>query len=530
MITKRMRTWLAALVMAVVLACGFATPAQAAVTGSDTGSVTLKNIEAGAAIDVYHIITVTWDDAANQPKEPVYVWSTAGGEKSVAKWVASSRKYSSYINAETGAVTEAFKNVDAKAFYDELSAAIKNRDVELSTEQPTVSAIGGDTTISDLALGTHLFIIGGGENNNYIYQPVAQNVVPVWKDNAWVVDNPNLDVTVKRSETSIDKKIDGTKKIVGAQYGDTINYDLNVPVPQYPDNAVKKLFYISDKLSTGLTLDKGSIKVYGVNADNVEKELTAGTDYQLTDTDSTGKAGTATFGINMNESYYERVKGYQSIHVDYNAVVNKDAVIGETGNPNEAKLEFNNKPYDENGYKTDTDKTTVFTFGIDIAKLDKNDNKPLSGAEFNLSKNESGSDPMQFVEEATSGTYHLFNAKNDEGVTPTTTLKVDANGKLNIKGLNEGAYYLVETKAPDGYVKPSGAVKITITASKDNDGNMTGHVKGETTVGYVYQEVLNDKGFELPKTGGPGTVALTAAGVALMAGAAALIVRGRKQN
>ena len=524
MIKKRMRTWLAALVVAVVLACGFATPAQA-VTSDAKGEVTLRNIEAGASIDVYHIITVTWDDTADQPKEPVYVWSTVGGDKSVANWVKI--KHPDYIDAQTNAVTDAFNTDDkAKTFYDELSAAIKNGEVALPAEQPTVTAVEGGTTFRNLALGTHLFIIGGGENNNYIYQPVAQNVVPVWKDNAWVVDNPSQDVAVKREETSIDKKIDGTKKIVGAQYGDVINYDLNVPVPQYPANAIKKLFYISDKLSTGLTLDESSIKVYGVNGDE-ETLLVEGTDYELTKTDSKGNA--VSFGINMNEPYYDKVKGYQSIHVDYNAVVNNQAVIGETGNPNEAKLEFNNNPYDEQGYKTDTDETKVYTFGIDIVKLDKDGKTPLSGAEFNLSKHEDGSEPMQFVEE-TPGVYHLYNAENDKGATPTTTIKVDDKGKLNIKGLNEGVYYLVETKAPDGYVKPSGAVKITITASKDGQGNMTGHVEGEVTVGYVHQDVLNDKGFELPETGGPGTVALTAAGVVLMVGAAALIVRGRKQN
>ena len=518
---NRIGAWLATFVMTIALALGIASPAMA-VTSSDTGSVALGNIEAGTHIDYYQVITVTWDYEGDQPQEPVYVWSTEG-DKSVANWIKDN--HSSYIDAATNAVTAEFEKADAKAFYDELSAAIKGGEVSLTAK--TATAGEGATTIDGLALGTHLFIIGN--STNYVYQPVAQNVVPKWNEQSkkWEVENPTVEIDVKRSPVDIKKTVNDVK-IVGAQYGDTVNYDLNVPVPQYPDKAFNKLFYISDTLSHGLTLDKGSIKVYGVKG-NQETPLVEGADYQLTETNSKGE--TASFGINMNEPYYDKVKQYDAIHVDYNAVVNSEAEISATGNENEAKLEFNNDPYNNNGYKTDTDKTTVFTFGIDIAKQDKEDKTPLSGAQFNLSTKQDGSNPMQFVKES-DGVYHLYDAKNDTNKTPSATVEVDANGKLDLKGLNEGTYYLIETKAPGGYIKPSGAVTITITAIKDAEGNITGSVvdQSENKIGYVPETVLNDKGFGLPKTGGAGTIAITAAGVCVMAGAAVVLLRSRKNN
>ena len=520
---SRIGSWLAAFAMTIALVFGITTPAMA-VTSGDTGSVSLGNIEAGTQIDVYHVIRVTWDDDDDQPQEPAYVWSTEGGAASVANWVKG--EYPAYIDATTNAVTEAFEKADTKAFYDELSAAIKGGTVALTTEK-TETAGATATTIDDLALGTHLFIIRN--STNYVYQPVAQNVVPVWNEQSqkWKVENPVVKIDVKRSPVDIKKTVENVK-IIGAQYGDTVNYDLTVPVPQYPDNAFNKLFYISDNLSQGLTLDKSSIKVYGVKG-NKETLLVAGTDYQLTETDAKGNS--ASFGIDMNEPRYDKVKQYGSIHVDYNAVVNNEAEISATGNPNEAKLEFNNDPYNNDGYKTDTDKTTVFTFGIDIAKLDKDGNTPLSGAEFNLSTKQDGSNPMEFVEES-AGVYHLYDAKNDAGKKPSATLKVSDKGKLDLKGLDEGTYYLIETKAPGGYIKPSGAVTITITAVKDQAGNITGSVvkQFQDKIGYVPEKVLNDKGFNLPQTGGAGTIAITAAGVCVMAGAAIVLLRSRRNN
>lgn len=89
----------------------------------------------------------------------------------------------------------------------------------------------------------------------------------------------------------------------------------------------------------------------------------------------------------------------------------------------------------------------------------------------------------------------------------------------------DATYYLVETAAPNGYVLPDDTLVATLKSGSNN-----------LVADHVFNLVLKntkggeDQGINLPSTGGVGTVALTAAGVVLVAGAAAFIVRSRKQN
>ena len=85
-------------------------------------------------------------------------------------------------------------------------------------------------------------------------------------------------------------------------------------------------------------------------------------------------------------------------------------------------------------------------------------------------------------------------------------------------------YFIKETKAPAGYKLD------TNTYSVGKDGTVK-----LVAFNNVVVEVPNipsdyHEGIDLPQTGGAGTVALTAAGVVIVAGAAAFIVRSRKEN
>ena len=74
--------------------------------------------------------------------------------------------------------------------------------------------------------------------------------------------------------------------------------------------------------------------------------------------------------------------------MDYKSTLNSNAVLGEEGNVNKAKLEYSNNPNDSQGGKGSTpwDNVIVFTYKVVINKVDgDNNNAPLSGAEFTLS-------------------------------------------------------------------------------------------------------------------------------------------------
>ena len=118
--------------------------------------------------------------------------------------------------------------------------------------------------------------------------------------------------------------------------------------------------------------------------------------------------------------------------------------------------------------------------------------------------------------------------------TGTTTLVVGSGakgstlGKLTLKGLDETDWYLLETKAPNGYNLLASPIKVTITDADGDalDGKVSGaavDAEGEA-VALVTLFVENDDGFRLPVTGGMGTILFTAIGVVLMGTALILMV------
>ena len=174
--------------------------------------------------------------------------------------------------------------------------------------------------------------------------------------------------------------------------------------------------------------------------------------------------------------------------------------------------------------RTVTDTATVFTFGIEVTKVQKGTTNPLSGAQFELK--DAAGNKINFT--GTDGTY----TKDAQG---TTVLTTGTNGKLTIKGLAPGQYKLKETKAPSNYVMSSNEIAITIKDYKDEDINgildskeSQSTTEGDTQVpstdnGLLSITVENTKGFTLPRTGGIGTVLFTMVGIVLMGGGVLLI-------
>ncbi len=118
-------------------------------------------------------------------------------------------------------------------------------------------------------------------------------------------------------------------------------------------------------------------------------------------------------------------------------------------------------------------------------------------------------------------------------ISPSTNLEVGSGeggstkGNLVLNGLDEGTWWLKEITAPGGYNLLAGPVEIEITDS--DDGVLDGKVTGESG-GLVSFKVENDSGFQLPVTGGMGTVLFTAVGVLLMGAAVVLVIAAMKNK
>lgn len=352
--------------------------------------------------------------------------------------------------------------------------------------------------------------------------------------------------------------------------GDDIDFMLAGTLPEnYGDYTYYK-YEFNDTLSTGLTLKTDSFVVKVDNGTNNKTTLTAYTQYVMSPTDNgfVLKVGTAVDGKD-----YRDLKGIQAVTKDskiivtYKATLNNNAVIGFDGNTNEMNLSFSNNPnqgHEGDTGTTPTDKVIAFTYQLDIEKYNASDaSKPsLAGAEFKLwesNKGTSGNRAAKLTQVMENGQpkagYYKF-----AGWTTTAaeqgTLQGDANGKFYIAGLDDGTYYLEETKAPAGFNILEDFIKITIKATTVNDQAWTGadasdaltglginvndemgqdnkpiFTPGNTNNGNVVAQVGNNKGSNLPETGGMGTTMLYVAGgaIVLIAGIGMAVALRRRQ-
>lgn len=517
------RNWqkLAALALAFALALALALPAWAdpapLIGNTDRGTITLSNLEPGATATAYQVIAVNYDYEADVPEEPVYSWTSA-----VADWVRTN--HSTYIGAGTdNSVQKAYQTAEhAKALADAMAAAIRG-----GTEITGLTAISYNSGFTNLDMGTYLILVEGGTK---IYSPALVNLVPEWDETTskWVLNPEAVDVALKSSDATVSKSVNKATVAIG----DSVTFTLTADVPQFPASATATGFEISDSLPTGLSLNTGSIQVYGGDADSQSTALTANTHYTLMTENATRPDGTSvSFNI---EFVYARVKSYQKIKVTYTATANENVVIHngtDGGNTNHAYLDYNNNPYgDKDNWKTDEDTATVYSYGIKVTKQDGETQTVLPGAEFTLSESQEGTSPISFISEG-NGVYRVAKTGEQDATTTLTVGGADADtmkGVLKLSGLDRGKYYLTETQAPAGYNKLGSPVEITIVDVDPNGKPMDG--ENESSDGYVHITVVNTKGFNLPETGGMGTVLFTAGGILLMgAGVAvlALFVRRR---
>ena len=538
---SRVTAFIMTLLMAVSLLCATAF----AIEPNATGTIKVEGVENGVTVSAYRLMDVKVNENG-QPQEPVYTWTGA-----VADWVREN--YPNYIGAadasagtEDNSVQEAFSTAaeagDIAEFYDKLAAAIKTTagPLHITAEGTRV----GSGTIEDLHMGNYLILI---ENGMKVYRPSAVNLVPVWDEGSsvWVMSDAAVDV--KSSEPSISKTVNADtgsdsagKEADNANIGDTVAFEIVADVPKFPANALAKNYAVSDILPEGLTLDEDSIEVYGVSGE-AEDLLAAGDGGAYTPGNvRPNSGGKSSFTLTFD---YDKISTYGKIRVTYSAVLNGGAVLGASGNVNNAYLDYSNNPYVAGNWKEKPDSAAVYTYGIDISKVDKGDHENfLAGAEFELyaSKDaaEAGTEDakISFVK-VSEGVYRRALAE-EQGTT--TTLVVgkngDLKGRLTVKGLDEGTWYLKETKAPGGYNLLAAPVKVVVTDADTESDALDGQVTGAAAdasgeaAALVTLTVENDNGFRLPVTGGAGTVLFAVGGAVLMSAAVICFIAVSKRK
>ena len=433
-------------------------------------------------------------------------------------------------------------------------------------------SVTGTNAAADLPVGAYL-VIPSCEGMTFLNMLVSVDTSGTTQTapDQWVLTAKGA--VLKGKTLSINKKITGKngsdpvkiengKTTETAQIGDTIHYTIEAQVPHYPDNSAVKTFKVVDT-PTNLSISTDSISVYGVDAENAETEIAK--DSYVVSKASTNGPVTIDFSSIYNGTFYNTTAKfwpYVSVKITYTAVVTEDAKMGVDGNPNTAKLIYQ---IDTQEKELPSPKTTVFTYGLDVKKLEAGTEaevKKLTNAVFQISRDVNGTQTPLYFKDNGSGSYTLAQdqttAASTTGYTKDLTTQ-GTDGSFWLKGLDAGVdYSLKEVKAPSGYSVNTDTLTIRLTAGTNLvDSTHTGILQEVTgtekdkndqeietgTGSWTYGVLDADKAkaavsltdtklFELPATGGKGTDGFARNGILLLTAAALVygISRRKKQD
>lgn len=422
-------------------------------------------------------------------------------------------------------------------------------------------AANTDLTGNDVVTATEgVFAISAEDSKLtvYNYKPDVEKTVTKRDGNNTVTDNGK---TVGNHE---------------ADYGvgDKVTYTLTIDVPA--NIAKLRTFTVTDTtVAAQLVHDTGRVTVSAKNKDNTVTDITSA--YGTPDIKTEGKNSVLT--IAFTPANLESVAGGQ-ITITYTATVQKDAIVAGSGNVNSAKLQYSrttdttkaeedeNKPYEIE------DQSVVYTFSTSLLKKGEGGTyggKAMKGVAFELYKkietDEWGNDGTVVIAGKTyakssnvvknavelglatdaNETWILIphpDALNaGRGDDAGTT---DKDGKLTYTGLPKGTYRFVETKTLDGYNLLSEPVDAKLnqqyetkwtTSTTYVDGKLEKNKYSSTTyTGDAASTtdnpitIINRSGFQLPVTGGFGTLLFSGIGVLLVLAGVAVLFSMKKKN
>ena len=483
---KTIKKFMAAL-LAVALLCAMAVPAFAAEgTATGSGIITIDKAINGETYTAYKIFNVI-SSKMETDGSMTYVYTVADG------WADffNQSEVKNYVSVDThGQPTW----VESKKSVADLQAFAKLALTYASTNGitgKTATAAGNQAVINGLAAGY------------YVVSTTAGSLCVL------NTNGSDLKIDEKNEAPTIDKKIDGSKSTNDAAIGDVVNYTVTIHAKKGATGYV-----LTDTMTKGLTFNRDSLTVkVGATTLAENTHYTVAVDAAATD-------GSTKFTVTFKDTYLNTIDGDTDIVVSYIATVNKDAVIGTTGNTNTAQLKYGNN-------STVESTTTTYSYKFDLVKTDKS-KKLLTGAKFKLYDSQTSTTPVKLIKDATTGNYRVAETSESGAVDE---IVIDSFKAVTISGLNKKTYYLEETLAPAGYNKLTERQSVELGKEgfvADATINNSGSEGATWTEGGV--QVINNTGATLPSTGGMGTTLFYVIGGGLMVAAVVLLVTKKRME
>ncbi len=325
--------------------------------------------------------------------------------------------------------------------------------------------------------------------------------------------NPDGIINSKNGAPTLIKQV---QEDLGEQWGKSNTADIGQEVKflvtiHVHDGAQN--YVLHDIMEAGLTFIPGSVSVKLIDGTGTEadKTLTRGVDYEVI----TENIGDETFRVRFFDDCCDELNTNDRLLVNYSATLNENAEIGNgtaenPANENRAHLHYGD------GHLSNEDATTTKTYGIDLVKTD-GQNKLLDGAKFRIYGSADGNDEI-----AVLGTTDGYRRAADRQTGDEINV---VDGKVRIVGLDNGTYWLEETKAPDGYNAISSRQRFTI-ADNSLDAIITNDIVS-TNSGV---QVVNNTGSMLPETGGLGTLLFTVLGSTTALGTGVVLVTKKRMS
>ena len=453
---------------------------------------------------------------------------------------------------------------NATAVKNALEAAVKNGGVAMAETDTT-----GHTSASDMEQGLYLVVetrvpenVTSTCNPFFVSLPMTTIDGAAWNYDVTVypknqTGNPTLDKTVREAKNSTGKNTgsltdikDGYAHTAAASVGDTVDYQIISTLPTITSKAssLSEYTYV-DTMSKGIRYNKSDVVIEFFKDAGCTDKITTWDEssgkftvvYDDTQNSMTIKMTESGLSeINESESVYtDSVKrGYSdcTMRITYAATLTSDAKMGDIDNPNEVELTWRrtNSTY----FDTLNDCCHVYTYGVDVLKQFSDGKGNIQNVKFNLHND---TDDVYIAADLKDGVYYAKGIASKKA--DATTFIPNGSGHIIVKGLEDDSYSLTETATDKGYVLLKEAVKIVITAKENGTCEKCGTklltasatVNGKDVTmtdgnAIVPMTVINNPGFDLPKTGGYGTWMFTIGGVALLGAAAFIVVKSRKHK